>query len=112
MSFPEFVWSPDLGAQQTTTPRVQQTKFGDGYELRVTKGINHKPKSWSVSFTRRPVEVKEIIAFLDQRGGVEAFTWVDPMGDSGTYVCREWNSSQQMLGVYVVTGTFEQVFEY
>ena len=112
MSFPVFVWNPDLGAQQKITPRVQQTKFGDGYELRVVKGINYKPKSWSVSFTRRAVEVLEILAFLEERGGLGAFTWVDPMGNSGTYVCREWNSSQQMLGVYVVSGTFEQVFEY
>lgn len=112
MSKPVFTWTPDLGASQTITPSVQQTKFGDGYELRVPVGINSTPKSWSVTFSKGPAEAMAILDFLEARGGREAFTWTDPFDRAGTYVCREWTGGQAMFGVYQVTATFEQVFEY
>lgn len=112
MSKPTFTWSPDLGAQQTVKPTVTQTKFGDGYELRVTAGINSKPRSWDVTFSKGIAEATSILNFLEERGGVESFNWTDPMDKEGTYVCREWNGSQQAFGVYVISAKFEQVFEY
>ena len=111
MSKPVFTWSPDLGAQRSVKPNVMQTKFGDGYELRVPIGINSKPKTWGVTFTRDVITASAILDFLDARGGSEAFTWVDPMNVNSTYVCREWSSSQSDPGIYVVSATFEQVFE-
>lgn len=107
-----FTWSPDMGAQRSVKANVMQTKFGDGYEQRVAKGINTMPKSWQVTFSRVATVASDILAFLEARGGREAFDWVDPMDVTGTYVCREWRSTQQTRGVYVVTATFEQVFEY
>lgn len=112
MSKPTFAWHPDLGAQQSMAPSVQQTKFGDGYELRVAKGINTTPRTWEVSFTRSQSEAGAILDFLEARAGLEAFVWTDPLNREGTYVCREWSGSQQAFGVYVVSATFEQVFEY
>lgn len=109
---PEFLWSPDVGAQQTVRPTVNQVKFGDGYELRVPVGINFKPRSWQVRFTKGPDEAVQILTFLEERGGVEAFTWTDPMNQLGTYVCREWSSVRIGQAGYQITGTFEQVFEY
>jgi len=112
MSTPNFTWTPDVGAQQTIKPSVQQTKFGDGYELRTPIGVNYKPKRWQVTFTKNAVEATAILAFLEARGGLEAFTWTDPLDVSNTYVCREWNSSQQMFGIYQITASFEQIFEF
>jgi phage-related protein len=112
MSKPVFTWMPDSGASQTVKPTVTATKFGDGYELRTAVGINFKPKSWSVTFTQGGVATKQILDFLDARGGLEAFVWTDPMDATNTYVCRQWGSSRQGWGVYAVTATFEQVFEY
>jgi phage-related protein len=103
----------DLGAQRSVKPTVTVTKFGDGYEQRQASGINYLPKSWSVTFTNPGPMTKEILAFLETRGGVEAFSWLDPMGDTANYVCREWSSSRQSkTGVYQISGTFEQVYEY
>lgn len=112
MSKPTFTWNPDLGAAQRITPLVTQTKFGDGYELRVAKGINTTPRTWKVSFTRSASEAQNILAFLEARAGMESFAWTDPMNKEGTYVCREWGGNQKAFGVYVVQATFEQVFEY
>ena len=112
MSKPTFTWTPDLGAQQSITPSVTQTKFGDGYELRVARGINTQPRMWNVTFSKEPNEAAAILDFFEARAGVEAFSWTDPFNKTGTYVCRQWNSGQALFGVYSITATFEQVFEY
>ncbi len=106
-----FSWLPDIGAQQSVKPGVHSTKFGDGYEVRTPLGINNKPKKWSVRFSKGALEAQAILAFLESHGGSKSFTWTDPMGVIGNYVCREWSSSQKMTGIYEVTGSFEQVFE-
>ncbi len=103
---------PDLGAERSVKPSVSVIKFGDGYEQRVANGINFTPKVWSVSFTNAGPMVKEILAFLEGLGGLEAFSWTDPLDDTANYVCREWSSSRQGQGVYRINATFEQVYEY
>jgi phage-related protein len=111
MSNPIFTWTPNLGASQSVKPIVHQTKFGEGYEARVAFGINTKPKVWSLQFSKASGEALAILGFLDTSGGVSAFTWVDPLGISNTYICREWSSMQTEFGVYQVTAKFEQIFE-
>ena len=124
----QFPWIPSYGSAVTNKPNVTQTKFGDGYELRVPIGINTNPRKWQVTFANRPNETAdEIGAFLDARGGVEAFDWtpphwktangmptsgiIPPQAKSGKWVCREW--SEQQTGPYTrtITATFEEVFE-
>lgn len=95
----------------TMQPSVIQTKFGDGYELRVTQGINFKPRSWAATFSKGSSEAADILAFLEARAAVEAFYWTDPLGNAGTFVCRQWSVAQSAFGVYSVSATFDQVFE-
>lgn len=110
---PTFPWQADLGAERSVKATVTPVKFGDGYELRQANGINFTPKKWSVSFTTPGEMAKQILAFLEARGGLEAFVWQDPMDDTATYVCREWTSSRQSnSGIVKVSGVFEQVYEY
>lgn len=111
-TMPEFKWLPDLGAAPTSTPLVTVVQFGDGYENRVSESLNRVKTSWEVVFTRPYAEIIEIYKFLQERAGVEGFNWTDPLGFNRSYVCREWNGpSQQMKGVYVLTATFEEIFE-
>lgn len=112
MAKQKFEWNPDLGAENQVKPRVTVTKFGDGYESRVAVGINSKPKSWRVTFTRNYPEFSQILAFIEARGGVDAFEWKDPLNQTGIYVARDWSYTQQSPGVYKLTATFDQVFEY
>jgi phage-related protein len=111
VSKPNFQWPSDLGANRNIKPAVTQTKFGDGYELRAANGINFRPKVWKVQFTYLTPEAMQILDFLEARGGLESFTWTDPLDKVGTYVCREWDSVQDGFGMYDITGQFEQVFE-
>lgn len=107
----KFTWSPDLGARLNEQPFVQVTKFGDGYESRVSYLINSRPKSWDLVFTSQLGRHNEILKFLRDHQALYAFEWTDPEGETGKYVCRNWSSHQDEFGVYTIEGTFEQVFE-
>lgn len=107
----QFIWRPDLGAERDETPNVTATKFGDGYESRLASGLNPLGSKWAVEFTKGLKEYKQIRAFLKEAGAVKSFLWEDPEGEQGIYVCRSWKSRQVEFGVYLITGTFEQVFE-
>ncbi len=111
MPTPVFTWFPDAETQESIEPKVNLTKFGDGYEQRTSVGINNKPAKWSMKFTRGPEEALAIRTFLSARGGVEAFEWTNPFEELGKYVCRKWSLSRS-AGTVTVTCEFEQVFEY
>lgn len=106
-----FSYSPDLGAKRSMRPTVSQVKFGDGYELRLRHGMNTSVRKWSMSFTRGADEAMQILAFLEARGAIESFLWTDPLDQIGTFVCREWTSSQVRFGIYKIDANFEEVFE-
>lgn len=108
----KFTWRPDLGAARQVDPLVNVTQFGDGYELRTSSQVNVNKRSWSLTFTSNLKTIKPLIDFLDARQGREAFAYTDPLGDDGVYVCRSWNSRQTNFGIYEVSATFEEVFEY
>lgn len=106
-----FTWFPNTGSQHTCKPSVSTVKFGDGYESRFVKGLNNSPMEWQLTFEHSHVNALTIISFLRARNGVESFTWVSPLNESGIYVCREWSSTRNP-GSTVVTCKFEQVFEF
>ena len=106
-----FIGRPNMGTARKTKPRVHQTKFGDGYELRMADGINHKPRTWPLVFSGNFEEHTTQLDFIEECGGVTSFQWLDPRGETKTYVCREWESEQVEFGVYELRCDFEQVFD-
>lgn len=112
MPRPEFTWFPDVGSSAAIKPTVNVTKFGDGYELRTTSGLNTMPEKWSLKFTRHVSEISQIDAFLKAREGRESFTWRTPENVAGTFVCREWKKSRLNGEVIEITCDFERVFEF
>jgi phage-related protein len=106
-----FTWYPDEGSTNEIKPQVEPTRFGDGYEQRVQKGINSMPEKWSLKFTNNMIGITEITTFLKNHGGLLAFNWTTPMQDSGVYVCRSWNLTKVNPNVVELMAEFEQVFE-
>lgn len=106
-----FSWFPDSGASLAIKPSVEQTKYGDGYELRTSFSINTMADKWSLGFTRLPAEAKAILAFLKEHKGVTSFEWETPHEETALFVCREWNVNRMTGGVMRVSCSFEQVFE-
>jgi phage-related protein len=105
-----FSFRPDYDSQLSQEPSVIVTKFGDGYEQRVTTGINNSPEKWSLTFTVGNPALPAALAFVQARKGVESFYWQNSFGVTNVYVCRRWNMSRTP-GKQSLSMEFEQVFE-
>lgn len=110
-TFPSY--KPVYSASKKSEPRIRKTSFGDGYEQRISFGINTNPKEWSLEFNLADEDAIIVEAFLDARGlDSESFTWTPP--DSSTaykWVCASWNKELFDIGRNRITATFRQVFE-
>ena len=75
--------TPDFGATKNNEPRIRTTKFGDGYEQRVTFGLNQNPKRWDLTWTAKTnADADAIEAFFDARAADAAsFDWT-PLDES------------------------------
>lgn len=107
-----FIWYPnadDWSADEAPSNFV--VKFGDGYEQRMSRGINGNPYKFKVSFSGNFAEMGVIRAFLRARDAVESFIWVNPFSESGFYVARKWSFSREVNGIYRISTEFEQVFD-
>jgi phage-related protein len=107
-----FDFTPSFEATESSKPRVRRFQAGDGYEQRVRFGLNTDPKEWTLTFSERSdTERDQITAFLDARGGFEAFDWTTPRGVAGKFVCEEWQVTLRACNFNTITATFRQVFE-
>ena len=106
---------PDKGFGRQTTMRVHVAQFGDGYEQRLTDGINTKQQTLSVSFSTRPkAEIDDLVAFFESLGGVSKFQMtIDDSNGNETIkvVCKQWNQIWDFDNFYSLTATFERVYE-
>jgi len=109
-TFPDI--APDYGAQKNSTPVVRKMQFGDGYEQRLTFGLNQNLKSWSLTFQNiTETESDTIEAFLDARANDGVFFNWQPPGSSVTYkwVCEKWSKSIPYANRATITATFQEV---
>ena len=111
-TFPSI--APDFDAQKSSNPIVRRVQYGDGYETRLSYGLNQNPKEWSLTFENRTEADSDTIeTFLDARAADGAsFDWTPP-GSSTSYkwVCSEWSKTIPVAGLATIQTTFRQVFE-
>ena len=111
-TFPSI--DPDFGAQKSSQPNVRKVQFGDGFETRLTYGLNQNPKVWTLSFVNlTEADADTIETFLDARAADNAsFDW-SPPDESDTYkwVCESWSKSIPFANRATIQTTFRQVFE-
>lgn len=88
-------------------------QFGDGYEHRITFGLNQNPKQWSVTFDQTTEDANVIAAFLDARADDSAsFDWTPPYEtQSYKWVCESWTREIYNPHRARISATFRQVFE-
>ncbi len=110
--FPDI--APDYGAQKNSAPVVRKVQFGDGYETRLTYGLNQNAKSWRLTFQKiTEADSDTIETFLDARAVDNAsFDW-QPPGSSVAYkwVCESWSKSIPYANRATINATFREVFE-
>jgi len=102
------------GAEKTSAPQVRSVQFGDGYEQRLSFGINQNPKQWSLTWTNiTEANADTIEAFLDARAADGAsFDWTPPdTATSYKWICQSWSKVIPYVNRATITATFRQVFE-
>ena len=83
-----FIWVPSYCSAVTTKPNVNVSKYGDGYEQRVSIGLNSNPRQGQVTFSSRPNATADAIeAFLLAQGAAESFDWVPTIWRGGQVGC-------------------------
>ena len=105
--------TPTYGAQKNSRPNVRTVQFGDGYQQRLTYGLNQIPKSWSLTWEVSETDADTIETFLNNRAADNAsFDWT-PLDEATSYkwICPEWNKSLPYKNRATITATFQQVFE-
>jgi phage-related protein len=110
-TFPDF--NPVYGMQKSSAPSVRTVRFGDGYEQRLTFGLNQNPKIFSLTFNVSETDSDTIETFLDARAADnEAFDFTPPgEAASSKFVCEDWSKTINFLDRATIQATFRQVFE-
>lgn len=110
-TFPSI--NPTYGLQKSSSPMVRKVQFGDGYEARLTYGINQNPKLFNLTFEVSETDADTIETFLDARAADNANFDFTPPGESSAskFVCEEWSKSIPYLNRATIQATFRQVFE-
>lgn len=106
--------TPDFGSSRKSQPNVRKVQFGDGYEVRLTYGLNQNPRVWDLKWTaKNSTDADAIEAFFDARAADNAsFDWT-PLDESSAskWVVESWQREHQYANVNTITATFRQVFE-
>jgi phage-related protein len=108
----KFIWTPSYGAPTNQNPKVLSVRFGDGYESRISDGINNDLIKLDLVFENRGInETTAILHFLTQRNGRESFVFTPqpPYTSTKKFICRDWRNAQNFYGNYTINANFEEV---
>ena len=111
-TFPSI--TPSFGIRKTQSPNVITVKLGDGYEQRLTQGLNQNPYDLSLSFENiTEAEADTIENFLVARAlDNESFDFTAPGETSSRkYVCESHRKKINFANRASITCTFREVFE-
>jgi len=105
--------TPTYGVQKSSAPVVRKVQFGDGYEARLTYGLNQNPKVFNLTFEVSEADSDLIETFLDARADDNASFDFTPPGESTSskFVCEQWSKSIPYLNRATIQTTFREVFE-
>tara|TARA_R100000005_G_scaffold31712_1_gene14305 strand:+ start:2865 stop:3248 length:384 start_codon:yes stop_codon:yes gene_type:complete len=105
---------PDYGARKASKPNVRTVRFGDGYQQRLTLGLNQNPKTWTLKWENRSeADADAIERFFDRRADDNtSFSWTSPdEDDPSKYICLEWSKDLPYSNLATISATFQEVYE-
>lgn len=106
-----FDFKNDLdGNRSSYTFNKQVVKFGDGYEQRISIGINNKRGEWTYQRTAKIAEIERICAFFDRHGSVLPFLYSNPQGQTVKAVADDYQLTCLGADIWRINTTFNQVF--
>ena len=113
MSNPFDNLKPIYNTRIDARPKVNTLSFGDGFEQRLTEGLNQNPLSVNLTFELSQTDADTAITFLNAR--VEdgaSFDYTLPSETSSRkFVCTSFPRSIPFLNRVTLSCTFREVFE-
>jgi len=105
--------APTYGAQKNSAPTVRVVQFGDGYQHRLSFGLNQNPRAWSLTFNVSEADANTIDDFLIARSVDGAsFDWTPPDEASPLkWISYQWTKTIPYNNRATIEVTFLQVFE-
>lgn len=111
-TFPDASIPVDWGQPKTTTPKVTEAQFGDGYSQRAADGINTLRAVYNVAATAITlVDATTMSDFLDARLGVEAFLWTPPNESEQVFTSPTWRVTPTGAGFANFSARFIKQFD-
>ncbi len=109
---PHFTWRPSYNFNVASKPRVNVLKFGDGYEQRLSDGLDSDLLEADINFeTRDQREAKAIAHFFHARRAKESFVMQlpPPYNLDKLFVAREWTTNFNFYNNYSVRARLSEV---
>jgi len=111
--------TPDKTLTRKSKPKVLVSKFGDGYEQRISDGINNISETYNVAFkTREKAFIDDVVDFLDTQAGISKFDFTIPDAKTGgtgqqtvKVVCEDYSTNFEYDDYFTLTATFRRVYE-
>jgi len=111
--------TPDKTLGRQIAPKVLVAKFGDGYEQRITDGINSIKETYNLSFRHREKAfIDDVVHFLNSQKGVTKFSLnipdsnITPSGEREVKVVSEnYNVVYEYDNFYSLTVQLRRVYE-
>ena len=107
------ITNPVYNTRINARPKVNTLSFGDGFEQRLTEGLNQNPLSVNLTFELSQTDANTAITFLNAR--VEdgaSFDYTLPSeSTSRKFVCTSFPRSIPFLNRVTLSCVFREVFE-
>ena len=113
MADPFPITNPKYNYTIIRQPNVKVVSFGDGFEQRLTEGLNQNPITLNLKFDLSQTDSTTAINFLNARiTDGASFTFLVPNENvTKNFVCQSYPTSVPFLDRVVLTCTFREVFE-
>ena len=105
--------NPKYNYTITRQPAVNVISFGDGFEQRLTEGLNQNPITLNLKFDLSQTDSTIAINFLNARiTDGASFTFLVPNENvTKNFVCLSYNTAVPFLNRVTLTCSFREVFE-
>jgi phage-related protein len=114
---PNFFWKPSYNIEAISRPRIKINQFGNGYQQRISDGININLIEFNIIFENRSeLETVSILHFLQQMDTKQSFIYNLPTIYSKSnsnlttmFICPEWNVNFVSYNNYSIKANFIEV---
>lgn len=94
MTLQTLPFCPQPGYTSENEPRRKVNQFGDGYQQRITDGLNPLQRKYSVAFNLNKKQAAVLDSFFTNHGGVKAFHFKDKDRGLVKVVCPKWTTTK------------------